>query len=119
MTPYYESKYGVLYQGDCLEVLPKLDKKVDLVLTDPPYGTTACKWDIVIPFDKMWEQLKRIISTKSAICLFGNEPFTSMLICSNIFDFKYRVDWDKKNSVRYVLCEMATYVTDRRYLCIL
>lgn len=86
-----------LKQGDCLELMKDiLDGSVDLVLTDPPYGTTACKWDSVIPFEPMWEQLNRIIKPNGAICLFGNEPFTSCLICSNINGFKYRWDWNKK-----------------------
>ena len=86
-----------LKQGDCLELMKDiLDGSVDLVLTDPPYGTTACKWDSVIPFEPMWEQLNRIIKPNGAICLFGHEPFTSCLICSNINGFKYRWDWKKK-----------------------
>lgn len=86
-----------LKHGDCLELMKNIpDGSVDLVLTDPPYGTTACKWDSVIPFEPMWEQLNRIIKPNSAICLFGNEPFTSCLICSNINGFKYRWDWNKK-----------------------
>ena len=86
-----------LKQGDCLELMKDIpDGSVDLVLTDPPYGTTACKWDSVIPFEPMWEQLNRIIKPNGAICLFGNEPFTSCLICSNINGFKYRWDWNKK-----------------------
>ena len=86
-----------LWQGNCLELMKNIpDGSVDLVLTDPPYGTTACKWDSVIPFEPMWEQLNRIIKPNGAICLFGNEPFTSCLICSNIKGFKYRWDWNKK-----------------------
>ena len=88
-----------LYQDDCLEVMDRLIKegiKVDMVLTDPPYGTTACKWDSVIPFDKMWERLNKLIKPNGAIVLFGNEPFTSRLICSNLKGFKYRWDWNKK-----------------------
>lgn len=86
-----------LMQGDCLELMKRIpDGSVDLVLTDPPYGTTACKWDNVIPFEPMWEQLNRIIKPNGAIVLFGSEPFTSLLICSNLKGFKYRMDWDKK-----------------------
>lgn len=69
---------------------------VDLILTDPPYGTTACKWDSVIPFEPMWEQLNRIIKPNGAICLFGSEPFSSALRMSNIKQFKYDWIWDKK-----------------------
>ena len=83
--------------GDCLEVMKDIpDKSIDMILTDPPYGTTACKWDTIIPFDKMWEQLDRIIKPMGAIALFCSEPFTSALISSNINEFKYRLDWNKK-----------------------
>lgn len=85
-----------LMQGDCLELMKTIpDGSVDLVLTDPPYGTTACKWDTVIPFDLMWEQLKRIIKPNGAIVLFGGEPFSSMLRCSNLKMFKYDWVWNK------------------------
>ena len=86
-----------LMKGDCLEMMKSIpDNSVDLILTDPPYGTTACKWDSIIHFDLMWEQLKRIIKPNGAIVLFGNEPFTSLLITSNLKGFKYRMDWNKK-----------------------
>jgi site-specific DNA-methyltransferase (adenine-specific) len=88
-----------LYLGDCLEVMDKLIEQgvqVDCILTDPPYGTTACKWDTVIPFDDMWEKLNKLIKPNGAIVLFGSEPFTSKLICSNLKGFKYRWDWNKK-----------------------
>ena len=86
-----------LWQGDCLELMRNIpDGSVDLVLTDPPYGTTACKWDSVIPFEPMWEQLNRIIKPNGAILLFGSEPFSSALRMSNIKNFKYDWIWDKK-----------------------
>ena len=86
-----------LWQGDCLELMKNIpDGSVDLVLTDPPYGTTACKWDSVIPFEPMWEQLNRIIKPNGAICLFGSEPFSSALRMSNIKHFKYDWIWNKK-----------------------
>lgn len=85
-----------LYQGDCLEVMKNIeDGSVDLILTDPPYGTTACKWDSVIPFDIMWEQLNRIIKPNGAIVLFGSEPFSSALRMSNIKNYKYDWVWVK------------------------
>lgn len=85
-----------LILGDCLEKMKDIPtQSVDLVLTDPPYGTTACSWDEVIPFDKMWGQLKRITKIRSAIVLFGSQPFTSALIMSNPKMFKYEWVWDK------------------------
>jgi site-specific DNA-methyltransferase (adenine-specific) len=68
---------------------------IDAIITDPPYGTTACKWDSVIDFELMWEQLNRIIKPNGVICLFSGEPFTSTLIVSNISNFRYRLTWDK------------------------
>ena len=85
-----------LIQGDCLEEMAKIpDDSIDLVLTDPPYGTTACKWDSIIPLEPMWEQLKRVIKPNGAIVLFGSEPFSSSLRMSNIKQFKYDWVWDK------------------------
>ena len=74
-----------LINGDCLEVMKGIpDKRIDCIVCDPPYGTTACKWDVIIPFDLMWEQLERIIKDNGAIVLFGSEPFSSALRMSNI-----------------------------------
>ena len=85
-----------LMQGDCLELMQAIpDKSVDMVLCDPPYGTTACKWDSVIPFEPMWEQLHRVIKGNGAIVLFGSEPFSSALRMSNLSMFKYDWIWDK------------------------
>ena len=82
--------------GDCLEVMKTIeDNSIDAIITDPPYGTTACKWDSVIPFDAMWEQLNRIIKPNGAIVLFGSEPFSSALRMSNIKNYKYDWKWDK------------------------
>ena len=96
---YFEVKMGneiKLFNGDCIEVMETLpDKSIDLILCDLPYGTTACKWDSVIPFEPLWSQYNRIIKDNSAIVLFGNEPFTSQMICSNLIGFKYRIDWNK------------------------
>ena len=86
-----------LWQGDCLELMKYIPSgSVDCILTDVPYGTTACKWDTVIPFEPMWEQLNRIIKPNGAICLFGSEPFSSALRMSNIKNFKYDWIWNKK-----------------------
>ena len=81
-----------LRQGDCLELMKDIpDKSIDMILCDLPYGTTACKWDIVMPFDKLWEQYNRIIKDNGAIVLFGSEPFFCFLRMSNIKN--YRFDW--------------------------
>lgn len=83
-----------LYNGDCLAVMDKLIEqgvKVDAVITDPPYGTTACKWDIVIPFDEMWNRLNKLIKPTGAIALFATEPFATKLRMSNLDNYRY--DW--------------------------
>ena len=88
----------VLYNGDCLEVMDKLitdGVKVDAIITDPPYGTTACKWDSIIPFDKMWNSIDLIKKENSNVVLFSVQPFTTKLINSNIDNFKYQLIWKK------------------------
>lgn len=85
-----------LMQGDCLELMKQIpDGSVDMVLTDPPYGTTACKWDSVIPFEPMWGQVWRVIRPNQAVVLFGQEPFSSLLRVSQIHRFKYDWYWRK------------------------
>jgi site-specific DNA-methyltransferase (adenine-specific) len=82
--------------GDCLELMPLIpDKSIDMILCDLPYGTTACKWDIAISFEELWRQYKRIIKKGGAIVLFGTEPFSSLLRCSNLDWYKYDWVWDK------------------------
>ena len=91
-----------LRQGDCLEVMKDIaDKSVDMILCDLPYGTTKCKWDKIIQFEPLWEQYKRVIKDNSAIVLFAKEPFTSLLICSNIKNFKYRWNWIKDKHANF------------------
>ena len=86
-----------LLQGDCLELMKQVpDKSIDLILCDLPYGTTKCKWDSVIPFDKLWTQYNRIIKDNGAIVLFGAEPFSSSLRMSNIKNYKYDWVWEKE-----------------------
>jgi len=85
-----------LINGDCLEEMKSIpDGSIDAIITDPPYGTTACKWDSVIPLSDMWEQLNRIIKPNGAIVLFGSEPFSSYLRISNIKNYKYDWVWRK------------------------
>jgi len=84
--------------GDCIELMKTIpNKSIDAIITDPPYGTTACKWDSVIDFNLMWNELHRIIKPNGAIVLFGSQPFTSALIMSNINNYKYNWVWDKKS----------------------
>ena len=97
-----------LIQGDCLEIMDKLIAEgitVDAIITDPPYGTTACKWDSIIPFDDMWERLNKIIKPNGAVVLFGSEPFSSALRMSNIKHYKYDWVWDKKMKVGMLNCK--------------
>jgi len=87
-----------IIHGDCLEVMPLLpDKSIDMILCDLPYGTTACKWDTVIPLEPLWEQYERIIKDNGAIVLTASQPFTSALVMSNPNIFKYEWIWDKRN----------------------
>ncbi len=95
-----------LHNGDCLEIMKSIpDGSIDTIITDPPYGTTACKWDSVIPFEPMWEQLKRIIKDNGAIVLFGSQPFTSALVMSNPKWFKYEWIWNKNKGSNIMLAK--------------
>ena len=86
-----------IYNEDCLEGMKRIpDKSVDMILCDLPYGTTACNWDTIIPFEPLWEQYNRIIKDNGAIVLFGSEPFSSNLRMSNIGGYKYDWIWDKR-----------------------
>jgi len=89
--------------GDCLEIMKTIeDNSIDAIITDPPYGTTACSWDSVIDFNLMWEQLNRIIKPNGAIVLFGSEPFSSALRMSNIKNYKYDWVWEKTKASNYL-----------------
>ena len=93
----------MIYNGDCLDIMPTLaDKSVDMILCDLPYGTTACKWDHVIPFEPLWKEYKRLIKDRGAIVLTASQPFTSFLITSNIEMFKYCWVWDKIFGANYM-----------------
>jgi site-specific DNA-methyltransferase (adenine-specific) len=92
-----------LFHGDCLEVMRDIpDGSVDMVLADLPYGSTCCAWDVVIPFELLWEQYERVIKDSGAIVLFGSQPFTSLLITSNIKLFRYGWVWDKCRGVGHL-----------------
>ena len=91
-----------LHNGDCLELMKDIpDKSIDMILCDLPYGTTACKWDEIIPFEPLWEQYERIITDNGAIALFSSQPFTSALVMSNINLFKYEWVWCKSRALGF------------------
>lgn len=95
-----------LHKGDCLEIMKSIpDKSVDMILCDLPYGKTKCKWDVIIPFDKLWVQYERIIKDNGAIVLFGKEPFTSRLILSQEKLFRYKLTWKKERPTNPMLCK--------------
>ena len=98
--------YFKLFEGDCIEVMKKIeDKSIDMILCDLPYGTTKCKWDIIIPFEPLWEQYNRIIKDNGVIALFGCEPFTSKLRMSNIKNYKYDWYWNKVQGTGFSACK--------------
>ncbi len=93
-----------LRKGDCLELMKDIeDKSIDMILCDLPYGTTACKWDTIIPFDKLWKQYQRIIKDNGAIVLTASQPFTSNLIMSNMKMFRYNCIWEKTVASNFML----------------
>ena len=95
-----------LMQGDCLERMKEIpDNSVDMILTDPPYGTTACKWDSIIPLDEMWKELNRVIKDNGAIVMTASQPFTTTLIASNMKMFKYCWVWEKQQGTNPMLAK--------------
>jgi len=99
-----------LMQGDCLERMKEIpDGSVDMILADPPYGTTACKWDSIIPLEPMWEQLKRIIKPNGAIVMTASQPFTSILITSNLKGYKHQWVWNKNNSAGFATAKVRPF----------
>ena len=101
ISPDYAHNGITLYRGDCLDIMPHL-KGVDAVICDPPYGTTACAWDSVIPLDKMWECVKGLIKKRGAIALFGKQPFSSFLVTSKIEWFRYSWVWKKPKAANFI-----------------
>ena len=104
-----------LYNGDCLEVMDKLIElgiEVDAIIVDPPYAKTRGKWDVIIPLDEMWERLDKLIKLNGAICIFGNEPYSSIVRASNFVDYKYDWKWIKNRATGFANCNyrpMARY----------
>jgi DNA modification methylase len=99
----------ILIHGDCLEEMQSIpDGSIDAIICDPPYGTTSCQWDSIIPLEPMWEQLKRVIKKNGAIVLFGSQPFTSALIMSNMKMFKYCWVWEKEKPTNFMQLKKRT-----------
>lgn len=97
-----------LYQGECLEIMKEIPAgSVDMILCDLPYGTTACKWDTVIPFEPLWEQYKRVIKKNGAIVLFAQTPFDKVLGCSNLPWLKYEWIWRKESGTGHLNAKKA------------
>ena len=97
-----------LWNGDCLELMKDIpDKSMDAIICDLPYGTTACKWDSVIPFEPLWQQYNRIIKDNGAIVLFGSQPFTSALISSNYKMFRYEWIWQKNIPTGFTMAKTS------------
>jgi len=93
---YFETENGILYNAEAIETMSKFPQQIfDAIITDPPYGTIACKWDRVILFDDMWRELKRVRKDRTPIVLFGSEPFSSLLRVSNLKEYKYDWIWKK------------------------
>src|SRR3990167_6326126 len=106
-----------IIQGDCLEVMKEIDdKSIDMILCDLPYGTTACSWDTVIPFEPLWAQYKRIIKDNGAIVLTASQPFTSALVMSNVRMFKYEWIWDKKKPAGFQLAKVRPMIKHENIL---
>ena len=96
-------------QGDCLEVMKDIpNNSIDMILCDLPYGTTACKWDTIIPFEPLWEQYKRIIKDNGAIVLTASQPFTSALVMSNVKYFRYEIIWEKERPTNIFFMKKQT-----------
>jgi len=100
---YFGTDKGILYNAEAIETMSKFPERIfDAIITDPPYGTTACKWDTVIPFEDMWRELKKIRKDRTPIVLFGNEPFSSYLRVSNIREYRYDWYWEKEQGSNFV-----------------
>lgn len=96
-----------LQLGDCLQLMQKIpDQSIDLILCDLPFNTTACEWDLLIPFEDLWKQYKRIRKDNTAIVLHSSQPFTTLLIQSNIQEFRYEWIWEKSNCSNPLTCKI-------------
>ncbi|MHC4618389.1 MAG: DNA-methyltransferase [Planctomycetota bacterium] len=102
MMPYYERNGITIYVGDCLEVMPQLSPPFDAIISDWPYGTTACEWDSVIPLEPLWAECKRLVKKAGAVVLTASQPFTSRLVTSNLEWFRVEWIWEKPAGTNYL-----------------
>lgn len=102
ITPFYDRNGITIYCGDCLELMPQLDLVFDAIICDLPYGTTACSWDTIIPFEPLWGNYKRLVKKDGAVVLFGSQPFTSKLVMSNLEWFKCEWVWEKDKATNHL-----------------
>lgn len=99
-----------LYHGDCLTEMDRIaDKSIDAIIADLPYGTTACSWDSVIPFEPLWVHFKRVLKERGAVVLFGSQPFTSALVMSNPRGFSHSWIWEKENGTNFFMVNRAPF----------
>jgi site-specific DNA-methyltransferase (adenine-specific) len=108
-----------IYNEDCIGgrgmcLIP--NESIDMILCDLPYGTTACKWDLIIPFESLWNQYERIIKDKGVIALFGSQPFSSLLVASNIKLFRHEWIWNKDKSGNFMNCKFEPMKTHEHIL---
>ncbi len=106
IKPYFKNSLVTLYHGDCLELLSRLGMVFDAVIADPPYGVTPYAWDEVIPFGRMWEVLRQSARRSAAVCLFGSEPFSSLVRTGNLGMYKYDWYWEKSRNSNYMLARV-------------
>jgi site-specific DNA-methyltransferase (adenine-specific) len=106
----YSECYAQVFLGDCLDIMPQIKtNSVDMVLVDLPYGTTACKWDAIIPFDKLWEQYERIVKPNGAIVFTASQPFTSVLVMSKPKWFRHEWIWKKNRGSNFALLKWQPF----------
>jgi site-specific DNA-methyltransferase (adenine-specific) len=114
LPPHYcktDVMRSVLVHADCFDVFPYIaDKSVNLILCDLPYGTTACKWDSILPFEKLWEHYNRVIKDNGVIILFGREPFSSKVRLSNEFNYRYDWIWEKSKATNFLFAKQMPLI---------
>lgn len=117
LKPYYQNDLVTLYKGDCLDIMQELQQTFDCCITDLPYGTTANKWDSIIPFEPMWENLKLIMKENAMLCFTASQPFSSLLVSSNIKMFKHEWIWIKNRGSNFANTVREPFKEHEHILC--